>query len=64
MTVRKDKHGKYHNTLDQPILGLEQAEDLKAKLFGAHKPGDVKAINAIHRAAAKPLGDVDSGDSD
>lgn len=58
MTARQDKRGRYHNTLDQPVLGLEQAEDLKAKLFNAVRSADKEAMAKVHKAAqAKEQGD-------
>jgi hypothetical protein len=66
MAARQSKDGKYHNTLSEPILGMEQAEDLKAKLFGARKPPSAeakRAIAKIHRCGER-LGDIEDGDRD
>jgi hypothetical protein len=49
MTARKDRKGKYHSTLDQRVLGMEEAEDLKRKLFGL----EPKPAAPIREAVAK-----------
>lgn len=51
MTARKDRKGRYHNTLDHTALSWSEAEELKAKLFGTHKPADDAAKEAMRRMA-------------